>query len=307
MNDFLKLCVLLILYPSFSLAQIANDQAVSGPYLGQQPPGLKVEIFAPSLISTERNEMNTAFTRDATELYFTRSVDNKQTIFYTREANGKWSDPAPVPFSGKHNDRDFTISPDEKQLLFASDRNLTGERRLDIWMVDIKEGKWSDPYPANLVPELTWGSNYPSMSNDGTIYFFSCLADPDRKCELYKSQKVGTEFTKPAVPDPKLNTSFHEWDPFIAPDKTYIIFGSKDRPDGYGDGDLYISFKDEHDNWLEPLNMGPDINSSANEICPVVTLDGQYFFFTSSRKGNNDLFWISTGIFESLRKSFPPK
>ena len=37
-----------------------------GPYLGQEPPGMVAEIFAPGIISTEESEINSAFSPDGT-------------------------------------------------------------------------------------------------------------------------------------------------------------------------------------------------------------------------------------------------
>ena len=43
---------------------------LKGPYLGQTPPGMKAEIFAPGIISTGFNEHGISFTNDGKELYF---------------------------------------------------------------------------------------------------------------------------------------------------------------------------------------------------------------------------------------------
>jgi len=36
----------------------------------------------------------------------------------------------------------------------------------------------------------------------------------------------------------------------------------------------------------------PSSVSASNEICPVVTADGRYFFFNSTRSGNADNYWV---------------
>jgi len=43
---------------------------VSGPYLGQKPPGKTAEIFAPGIISTGHDERIACFSSDGRELYF---------------------------------------------------------------------------------------------------------------------------------------------------------------------------------------------------------------------------------------------
>jgi len=45
---------------------------LEGPYLGQKPPGLIPELFAPDLLQTEHREVEVAFTPDLKEFYFRR-------------------------------------------------------------------------------------------------------------------------------------------------------------------------------------------------------------------------------------------
>jgi hypothetical protein len=98
-----------------------------------------------------------------------------------------------------------------------------------------------------------------------------------------------------------INSEKHDWDAYIAPDESYIVFSSLGREDTHGTMDLYISFKKEDGNWTQSKNMGLDVNSAFDEICPSVTLDGNYLFFTSRRKGNSDIYWVSAKIIEELR------
>ena len=59
--------------------------------------------------------------------------------------------------------------------------------------------------------------------------------------------------------------------------------GSRGRPDSQGDLDLYITVRDSAGNWSAPRNLGPGVNSSAGELCPLVSPDGRYLYFTSLR------------------------
>ena len=54
-------------------AQHKDSPKFIGPYLGQKPPGMVPEIFAPDFISTkEYGELNAGFTKDGNEFYFSR-------------------------------------------------------------------------------------------------------------------------------------------------------------------------------------------------------------------------------------------
>lgn len=121
-----------------------------------------------------------------------------------------------------------------------------------------------------------------------------------------------------------INTDYHEVDPFIAPDESYLIFTSN-RPGGFGDADLYICYRKPDGAWTKAINMGPSINTEAVEFCPSVTPDGKYLFFSSNRllfqrysnhpisydekikildspgNGRGDIYWVSAKIIESLK------
>jgi hypothetical protein len=48
--------------------------------------------------------------------------------------------------------------------------------------------------------------------------------------------------------------------------------------------------------WAEPVNLGPTINSWAEELLPYMSADGSTLYFTSSRPdgfGNADLWQVS--------------
>ena len=83
---------------------------------------------------------------------------------------------------------------------------------------------------------------------------------------------------------------------FISPDEQYIIYCAE-RPDGYGKGDLFISFKDGKGQWQAAKNMGNAVNTSGYEFCPFVSADGKHLFF--SRDG--DIYWVDAQVIKTLR------
>ena len=92
--------------------------------------------------------------------------------------------------------------------------------------------------------------------------------------------------------------------PFIAPDESYIIWDSE-RDEGFGNGDIYISFKTQDGSWGKAINMGDKVNTSAWDAAASVTPDGKYLFFNrmtgSEDSGNVDIFWVDAQIIEDLR------
>ena len=64
-----------------------SDTGLDGPYLGQDPPGLEPEVFAPGIVSTRwGQEFGITFSPDGKEVYFTRGA----TIMVSRWLEAGW-------------------------------------------------------------------------------------------------------------------------------------------------------------------------------------------------------------------------
>jgi hypothetical protein len=87
----------------FLTAQKSYLPELTGPYLGQKPPGLIPEIFAPGIVSTEKAwEAAISFSPDGKEVFFTRREDIQRTenrIMYSEFSDGKWTKPSLAPFA----------------------------------------------------------------------------------------------------------------------------------------------------------------------------------------------------------------
>lgn len=99
---------------------------------------------------------------------------------------------------------------------------------------------------------------------------------------------------------PEINTGKFNAHPFIAPDESYLIWDGE-RESGYGNSDLYISFRQEDGSWGEAINLGDKVNTSAREASGSVTPDGKYLFFSRDTSEDGDVFWVDAQIIETLR------
>ena len=198
------------------------------------------------------------------------------------------------------------MSPDGQRIYSGSNRPLKdGEKplkSLDICVTERGENNaWQQPInlgkPINT-PEF--GENYPSVASNGNLYFFSCRNDGLGGCEIYLSKFSKGGYLDPTNLGPAVNSEKNDWDAFIAPDESYIIFSSQNREDTLGEQDLYISYKKD-ETWTKALNMGKRVNSFSDEICPSVSLDGKYLFFTTRRRGKADIYWIDSKIIQELK------
>jgi outer membrane protein OmpA-like peptidoglycan-associated protein len=83
--------------------------------------------------------------------------------------------------------------------------------------------------------------------------------------------------------------------PSMSADESKLFFAS-DMPGGYGGMDLYFAEK-RGDSWSKPINLGPEINTTGNEVFPFIHESGSLFFASNGHKGMGglDLFMIDIG------------
>jgi len=291
-------CLLLVCSLTFCCQ---SKKAVN--YIDDQLPGLQKQLFAPGVIShTDRAEFGSVFSRDANEFYYADDTDGKAIIMYTRVDGNKWTTPEAIIFDTIYSYNDPFLSLDEQRLYYISNqpRDLNDTiADIDIWYSNKTTQGWSSPINAGPHINSDYNEYYISFTQEGAMYFSSNKENaPDRKHDfnIFKSEYRNGQFHKPEKLPATINTRAYEGDVFVAPDESYLIFCSV-RRSGYGKGDMYISFMDEYGDWKEAKNMGTAINSEHHEICPFVTHDSKYFFYTS----NQDIYWISTAVFDQLR------
>jgi len=271
-----------------------------GPYLGQKPPGMTPQLFAPGIITTDEEEGSTGFARGGTVFLFQRFLKGRCHTYITRLKNGAWTPPEFIPFWESMVDNgDFVFSSDDKTLLYQV-RSVSGSGPIShIWRAEVTDTGWGEQSPLPAPVNTSHFESYASDTADGTLYFFSRRPGGKGRFDLYKSR-----FDEGAYADPvnleALNTEYEEWDPFVAPDESYVIFCST-KPGGLGRDDIYISFRGKDGQWGPGVNMGEEVNSAGSENRPCVTRDGKYFFFTSTRKGSRDTFWVEAGYLERFK------
>lgn len=293
----------------YDLARIIKNEMgekqEDGSYLGQKPPGISPEVFAPGIVSTEQREFNIIISPDGREIYFSRTPAGSPTaIMVTRKDDGRWTEPRVVPFSGSHSDMDPSMSPDGKKIVFGSTRPSGKENAegCDIWMTErASSAEWSEPRNIGDTVNTAKNENYPVIIKSGDLYFQSNGHGGRGGLDIFRSAHKDGRYGEPENLGEAINSEYNDFDAFVDPDENYIIFSSSGRPDGFGSGDLYISFREKDGRWTAAQNMGKNINSSSLEYCPKVSPDGKYLFFSSGRSGQGDVYWVDFRIIEQMK------
>lgn len=298
-----SLSVLSILILVYLIAGQAGEEfpRLEGPYLGQKPPGLTPQRFMPGLISTAEHEGSSGFALNGSVFIFQRFLDNQCHTFIMRLQDGIWTSPELIPFwkTMVHNG-DFVISSDDRTMLYQV-KTETGDGLIsNIWRAGITDSGWGEgaPFPSPI--NTPFDESFASEAMDKSLYFFSRRPGGKGLSDLYMCVFKDGEYSAPINLE-SLNTEHHEWDPFITPDGSRLIFCST-KPGGFGGDDFYITFKGKDGRWTRPKNMGPEINSPGSENRPSVTRDGRYFFFTSTREGNRDIYWVGAALLDRFKK-----
>jgi len=291
------------LFLAFGLAAggVQDFPRLTGPYLGQEPPGLAPIPFAPGIIATTDEEGSSGFARGGTVFLFQKFRDRRCHTYISRLVEGAWTAPELIPFweTMVHNG-DFVISSDDRTMLYQVRTEPGSGPPSQIWRAEITETGWGERTPLPSPVNTQHFESYASDTSGGTVYFFSGRPGGKGRFDLYRSELAAGKYAQPVNLE-VLNTEFQEWDPFVAPDESFIVLCST-KPGGLGGDDLYISFKGKDGAWGSPVHLGKEVNSPGSENRPYVTRDGKYFFFTSTRNGSRDTFWVQAEYLDRFKK-----
>ena len=182
----------------------------------------------------------------------------------------------------------YTQSDMYKEKFMFSLRNSNGEF----------DGGTEMPYPFNT----TDNQGSATITLDGkTLYFVFCEWLKDNSyynCDICKSEKKNGIWSEIKNLGPKVNgPKTWESQPSISADGRTLYFIS-DRPGGYGGYDIWKTTKDSSGEWTVAENMGPNINTPANEKTPYMHTDNTTLYFSSQGwpgLGGYDIYYSKKG------------
>ncbi|MBH1737536.1 PD40 domain-containing protein [Stenotrophomonas maltophilia] len=100
--------------------------------------------------------------------------------------------------------------------------------------------------------------------------------------DIWISHREGDRW-RPATPVP-FNTPGRDFDPAFSADG-HVVYFCSDRAGGQGGDDLYRVSMGSDGRFGEPVNLGPAVNSAADEFAPMLSPDGRTLLFSSDRAG----------------------
>jgi peptidoglycan-associated lipoprotein len=200
--------------------------------------------------------------------------------------NSRFSDFSPSFGNGEYSEVFFTSSRSGGLSNKIDDR--TGETFTDIYSSKLnKKGKWS--VPTILAEPINSAGNEGSVvlnKRGTTMYFTKCDVQKKKSlgCNIYVSNRKGKVWSPPTILQIKVDSNTTLGHPTISEDEMTLIFSS-DLSGGYGGKDLWIVKKQKRGKWSDPVNLGPAVNTSNDEMFPFLHSDGTLYFASTGHIG----------------------
>ena len=246
-------------------------------------------------VNTKFTEGHPMLSADGKELYFWRELFRKdanaevQSLWYsTLNENGKWNTAKYLssPFNvGNNSSSVFYVSPDNNTLLIRGYFKNATRIKGGYSFINRGINGFKDPIGIDLddydnMDKGKYSGGCLLPNGKGLILYFSESKDGSN-CDLYYSfRKDDGSFSKPAYLK-FLNTQFDDTTPFVASDNRTLYFSSN-RSGTIGSNDIWKTTRldETWQNWTEPINMGPTINSSEWEAYFSLDAKGDYAYMT---------------------------
>lgn len=195
-----------------------------------------------------------------------------------------------------HTEYNPVVSADESVMAYTAYRPNTGKTRSgdkfieEVYISYNDHGAWSEPKVVPIASQYNVGTAGISPDGQKMLIFMGSTTDPG---SLFQVSKTGDTWGKPSVIAISINTpKFLESTASITPDGKTIYFAS-DKPGGQGGLDIYKTTLQPNGSWSTAVNLGPPVNTKADEDAPFIHPDQKTLFFTSdghNGMGGRDIF-----------------
>ncbi len=270
------------------LAKELNGQKLRDSLLFSDPVAMSLAI------NSQYEESMPVFSKDSSKLYFVRTFhpdnaggeDGDQDIWVSTRVDGQWTTAINVEdLNNEENNGAFGINQNDN-IIYLLNAYLKRKRTFEkgVAIASKKNGEWTTKTETLPIPDLKINGDYYGfhVNSEETVLLISnkgqgSLGEED----LYVSLKDSSgNWGSPIHLGPKINSKGYEMSPFLSPDTDTLYFSSNGHG-GFGEADIFYSVRMDHtwQNWSEPTNLGPQINSEAFDA---------YFI-----RSDNEVYWSS--------------
>jgi Tol biopolymer transport system component len=141
---------------------------------------------------------------------------------------------------------------------------------------------------------------YPIVVADGSLYFASNRAGGLGEQDIYRAQYRDGAFVDAVNVGPPINTAQTEVDAYVSPDERTLVVAAR-RDANRGALDLYMASRNAAGSWEALTPLGGSVNTELIDYCPMLSPDGQYFFFSRRTATGGDIYWMRASAIDGLR------
>lgn len=291
------------------LAELGHKQCINAKRLIASPVPYEIENLGDK-VNSGNPEYSPVISIDGTTLFFTSkrlrddstnygqlSVENgryyEDIYVCYKDRNGNWTEPSYLGFCRpRRNDASISTSADG-QTVFV----YQGVNGGDIYYSQIVDTSFKriQEFPATELNTEYWESHATISVDQNYLYFVSDRPGGFGGRDIWRLKKLPNgQWSKAYNLGPTINSEFDEESPFIGVDNKTLYYSSN-GPRSMGGFDIFVTQRDEEDNWSEPKNMGYPLNTVDDDIFYTTTADGQTGYYSSEKTdglGDKDIYTI---------------
>ncbi|GHN00908.1 hypothetical protein WSM22_23970 [Cytophagales bacterium WSM2-2] len=268
------------------------------------PKGLILQNLGPG-VNTKSDDLSPIISVDGKTLYFSREgyeqntggVDDGEDIWISKFDGKQWLtaiNPG-APINDAEVNNLASVSADNNALYFSGSDKFKLRKRTAFG--------WSDFSDAGIYFKNESANQESQFASDGKAMLFTIKnsknifyrPEIDEKDIYVSVQNRNGTWSEPINLGPTINTMGDETSPFLCPDGRTLYFSSNGHP-GYGGNDIFITKRigDGWDQWSEPRNLGPEINSPGFDAYYTVPASGEYAYLVNDRNtvGKSDILSV---------------
>ncbi|MDQ3393711.1 MAG: OmpA family protein, partial [Bacteroidota bacterium] len=267
-------------------------------------------------VNSPYSELRPLISPDGNTLFFSRrnhpenmgGVKDMEDIWYSEKdlETGEWKDAKNMGAHLNNKGPNFisSITPDGNSilLLLGNEYLNKGKMKAGVSVSRRTEEGWSKPEALNIKNNYNISDQVNFfMSNNKKVLLMSVQRDDSYgERDIYVSfLESGTQWSEPKNLGPLVNTAHSEIAPFLASDDKTLYFSTKGFS-GFGGFDIYVTRRldDTWQNWSEPENMGPNINTENDDQYFNIPASGEHAYYSRAVSENNlDIFRVQMPVF----------
>jgi len=201
----------------------------------------------------------------------------------------------------------FLLSFEEEKLSVSSTLNTGGKTSgQDIWTSKGKGQNWSDAVNFTTLNNENNNAVVGVSRDQKRIYVMNQNAGKNKVNPGISVYESGSELKTVNIPGLIPESDYYGF--YMHPDEKILLIAAKLKG-SIGEEDLYVSLKDDKNNWCEPIHLGSTVNTSNYELSPFLSDDTKTLYFSTAGRGGYglaDVFFTMRGD-DSWKKWSPPQ